>query len=74
MTGCVRKYFELLHGEEEPEKRVEDIIGICTEDVGYGGYRPDWVEPADSGLMQFAITIHLFAQTHRKTTLCGWKP
>lgn len=49
MTGCVKKYFELLHGEDEPEKRVEDIIRICTEDVGYGGYRPDWVEPADSG-------------------------
>ena len=49
MTGSVRKYFELLHESGDVRKRIDEIIAITTEDVSYGGYRPDWIEPADSG-------------------------
>ena len=50
LTGCVKKYFDLLHADGDVHQRIEDIAAICAPDVVYGGYRPDWVEPADVGL------------------------
>ena len=49
MTGSVRKYFELLHQEGNIQKRIDEIVALTSPDVTFGGYRPDWVEPADAG-------------------------
>lgn len=49
MTGSVRRYFELLHQKGNTRQRIEEIVSLTTPDATYGGYRPDWVEPADSG-------------------------
>lgn len=49
MTGSVRRYFELLHGQEDVNRRVEEIVALTTPDATFGGYRPEWIEPADAG-------------------------
>lgn len=49
MTGSVRKYFELLHGQGNTQERVDEIVVLTLPDAAFGGYRPDWVEPADTG-------------------------
>ena len=49
MTGSVRKYFELLHQQDNRQERIEKIVALTLPDASFGGYRPDWVEPADAG-------------------------
>lgn len=49
MTGSVRRYFELLHGRGDAQRRIDEIVALTLPDATFGGYRPDWVEPADSG-------------------------
>ena len=49
MTGSLSEYFRILHTDAPIEDRIPGICGVATEDVLYGGYRPDWVEPLSFG-------------------------
>jgi hypothetical protein len=44
MTGVVRYYYEQLHNFRSAEA-IDNIVEMCTDDVHYGGYRPDADEP-----------------------------
>jgi hypothetical protein len=48
LTGVVRYYYEQLHNFREAEA-LENIVNMCTDDVLYGGYRPDEEEPLYQG-------------------------
>lgn len=48
LTGCIRAYYEQLNNFHT-EAAIENILNIASDDVKYGGYRPEEVEPLYEG-------------------------
>ncbi len=44
LTGSVRAYYEALHNPNSPVA-LESIMDIVSDDIVYGGFRPEEIEP-----------------------------
>lgn len=48
MNGVMRFYYEQLHNFRT-EEALENIVDMCSDDITYGGYRPEEEEPLFTG-------------------------
>lgn len=52
MTDVMRAYFIALH-DQNPDRAIKEIVNLASDDVRFGGYRPENVEPFGNGKEQF---------------------